>query len=64
MSENQKPDVKSSRRKFLKAGAGAAATGAAIGFPMISTAQSPKVLKLQGAWGGGIFKEFAVDYKS
>lgn len=61
MSENEK-QVKASRRKFLKAGAGAAATGAAIGFPMISTAQSPKVLKMQGAWGGGIFKEFAVDY--
>jgi TRAP-type mannitol/chloroaromatic compound transport system substrate-binding protein len=50
----------SGRRKFLKASAGVTA-GAAVGFPMIATAQ-PKVLKIQGAWGGGIFKEFAVDY--
>jgi TRAP-type mannitol/chloroaromatic compound transport system substrate-binding protein len=49
-----------SRRKFMKASAGVAA-GAAVGFPMIATAQ-PKVLKMQGAWGGGIFKEFAIDY--
>ena len=52
----------SSRRKFLK-GSLAAATGAAtVGFPMISTGAGNTVLKLQGAWGGGIFKEFAVDY--
>lgn len=51
----------SSRRKFLKGTAAAAGT-AAVGFPMISTAAEPTVLKLQGAWGGGIFKEFAVDY--
>ena len=51
-----------SRRKFLK-GSLAAATGAAtVGFPMISTGAGNTVLKLQGAWGGGIFKEYAVDY--
>ncbi len=57
-------DAKSSpgRRKFLKGGLAAAAGTAAVGFPMISTAAKPTVLKLQGAWGGGIFKEFAVDY--
>ena len=52
------------RRKFLKGGIAAAGT-AAVGFPMISNAAShakPVVLKLQGAWGGGIFKEYAVDY--
>ena len=52
----------SGRRKFLKAGA-AAATATAMGFPAIAMAKSkPTVLKVQGAWGGGIFKEFAVDY--
>ena len=54
----------STRRKFLKAGT--AAVGAAtIGLPMAAQAAShakPVVLKLQGAWGGGIFKEYAVDY--
>jgi len=51
------------RRKFLKGGLAAAAGTAAAGFPMIGTAASkPTVLKLQGAWGGGIFKEFAEDY--
>lgn len=54
-----------SRRKFLKNGIAAAAGATAVGFPMISNAAShakPVVLKLQGAWGGGIFKEYAVDY--
>ncbi|MCK4708169.1 MAG: TRAP transporter substrate-binding protein, partial [Gammaproteobacteria bacterium] len=52
----------SGRRKFLK-GSIAAATGTvAAGFPMISIAAKPTVLKVQGAWGGGIFKEYAVDY--
>jgi TRAP-type mannitol/chloroaromatic compound transport system substrate-binding protein len=57
-----KPDV-SSRRKFLT-GAAAATTGAAIaGFPMISVAQSPIVLKMQGAWGAkDIFNEMAQEY--
>jgi TRAP-type mannitol/chloroaromatic compound transport system substrate-binding protein len=52
-----------SRRKFLT-GATVAATGAAItGFPMISVAQSPIVLKMQGAWGAkDIFNEFAEEY--
>ncbi|HCX33846.1 MAG TPA: C4-dicarboxylate ABC transporter [Rhodocyclaceae bacterium] len=51
------------RRKFLK-GAAAGATGAAIaGFPMISVAQSPVVLKMQGAWGAkDIFNEMAEEY--
>ncbi|MET0047327.1 MAG: TRAP transporter substrate-binding protein [Sedimenticola sp.] len=52
----------SSRRKFLKGGIAAAAGTVAAGFPMISTAAKPTVLKVQGAWGGGIFKEYAVDY--
>ena len=50
-----------SRRKFLKAGAATATGAAVLGFPHIANA-APTVLKIQGAWGSGIFKEFAVDY--
>ncbi|HXV12288.1 MAG TPA: TRAP transporter substrate-binding protein [Burkholderiales bacterium] len=64
-SNNLQPEQKpaKSRRKFLT-GAGAAAAGAAItGFPMISVAQTPVVLKMQGAWGAtDIFNEFAQEY--
>ena len=56
-------DNPSSRRKFLKSGLAAAAAGSvAAGFPMIAKAEKPVVLKLQGAWGGGIFKEYALDF--
>ena len=55
-------EVKTSRRKFLKTGAAAIAGGAAIAAPSISKAASPVVLKVQAAWGGGIFLEFAEDY--
>ena len=53
-------DIKQpSRRKFLKgAAAGTAATIAAV--PYVANAQI--VLKVQAAWGGGIFLEFAQDY--
>ncbi len=53
---------KSSRRRFLK-GAGVATAGAAavIAFPNIATA-APTVLKVQAAWGGGIFLEDAKHY--
>jgi TRAP-type mannitol/chloroaromatic compound transport system substrate-binding protein len=72
MSENKKPYAKvgastcddkvGSRRKFLKGGLAVAGTMAA-GFPMISkAADKPVVLKMQGAWGSGIFKEYALDY--
>jgi TRAP-type mannitol/chloroaromatic compound transport system substrate-binding protein len=53
------------RRKFLTGGtAAAAAAGAAItGFPMFSVAQTPIVIKMQGAWGAkDIFNDFAVEY--
>ena len=51
-----------SRRKFLK-GAGVATAGvaAAIAFPNVATA-APTVLKVQAAWGGGIFLEDAKNY--
>ena len=60
-SADTKPSA--SRRKFLT-GAAAATSGAAItGFPMISVAQSPVVLKMQGAWGAkDIFNEMAEQY--
>jgi len=57
-----KQDKALSRRKFLK-GTGVAATGAAaavLSAPHIAKAAT--VLKVQAAWGGGIFLEFAQDY--
>ncbi len=53
-------DVKRpSRRKFLK-GAAAGTTAAVAAVPYLARAQT--VLKVQAAWGGGIFLEFAQDY--
>jgi len=55
-------DTKNTRRKFLKAGAATVAGGAAaIAMPNIATA-APVVLKVQAAWGGGIFLENAKSY--
>jgi TRAP-type mannitol/chloroaromatic compound transport system substrate-binding protein len=52
----------SSRRKFL-AGAAAASGAAIAGFPMISVAQSPIVLRFQSTWPAkDIFHEYAQDY--
>ena len=52
-----------SRRKFLAKSAATIAGGAAIaGAPSIARAAKPIVLKVQAAWGGGIFLEFAKDY--
>ncbi|MDX1431575.1 MAG: TRAP transporter substrate-binding protein [Gammaproteobacteria bacterium] len=52
----------SSRRKFLKAGAAGAAGAAALGFPMVSRAQTT-TLKMQGSWGAkDIFNEMAEEY--
>ena len=60
-------DQKTSRRKFLTTGAATIAGGAAaLAAPSIVNASShmkkPVVLKVQAAWGGGIFLEFAEDY--
>jgi len=50
------------RRKFLTGAAGAAGA-AALSAPMISVAQSPVVIKMQGAWGAkDIFNEMAEEY--
>lgn len=54
---------KVSRRKFLKTGGAAVAGGAAatvLATPHVAKAAT--VLKVQAAWGGGIFLEFAQDY--
>ncbi|MCX7897254.1 MAG: TRAP transporter substrate-binding protein [Rhodocyclaceae bacterium] len=60
LNNEQRTHTQPARRKFLKT----AAAGAAItGFPMISVAQSPIVLKMQGAWGAkDIFNEMAEQY--
>jgi TRAP-type mannitol/chloroaromatic compound transport system substrate-binding protein len=50
------------RRRFLTGAVGAAAGGAAlVAAPNVSRAQTV-ALKVQAAWGGGIFLEFAEDY--
>jgi TRAP-type mannitol/chloroaromatic compound transport system substrate-binding protein len=50
-----------SRRSFLARAA--ATTAGAVGFPMIAVAQSPALLRFQGAWpAADIFHEYALDY--
>ncbi len=64
MKEQQavKKEPKLSRRKFLKAGAATAAGAAALGFPMVSRAETV-TLKMQGAWGAkDIFNDMAMQY--
>jgi TRAP-type mannitol/chloroaromatic compound transport system substrate-binding protein len=52
-----------SRRKFFGTAATAAVAAPLAGFPMIAVAQSPVVLKIQGAWGTNeIFSEMAQQY--
>jgi TRAP-type mannitol/chloroaromatic compound transport system substrate-binding protein len=49
-----------SRRQFIAAGTGAAAT---LGFPMIAKSAGPMTMRWQGAWGEkGIFHEYAQDF--
>ena len=53
---------KVTRRKFIKGSAVVASAGAAtLAMPNIATA-APTVLKVQAAWGGGIFLENAKSY--
>lgn len=55
--------AKPARRSFLRAAAAGAAGAAAMTAPMVSVAQSPIVLKMQGAWGAkDIFNEMAEEY--
>ena len=52
--------AKPARRRFLGS---AAAGAAALTAPMVSVAQSPIVIKMQGAWGAkDIFNEMAMEY--
>jgi TRAP-type mannitol/chloroaromatic compound transport system substrate-binding protein len=51
------------RRRFLGAAASGVAGAAAMTAPMIAVAQSPVVMKMQGAWGAkDIWNEMAEDY--
>ena len=55
-------DKATTRRKFLTGAAGVAAAGTtAVAMPHVAAA-APKVLKVQAAWGGGIFLENAKSY--
>jgi len=52
-----------SRRRFFGKAATAAVAAPLAGFPMISVAQSPIVLKMQGAWGPNeVFTDMAQQY--
>ncbi len=63
MSQNDSPRTPASRRRFLGAAVSGAAGAAAMTAPMIAVAQSPIVLKMQGAWGAkDIFNEMAQEY--
>ncbi len=54
------PVQPATRRRFLGRAAAGAAGAAAMAAPMVSVAQSPVVLKMQGAWGAkDIFNEMA-----
>jgi TRAP-type mannitol/chloroaromatic compound transport system substrate-binding protein len=56
-------EAKPARRRFLGAAASGVAGAAAMAAPMVSVAQSPIVLKMQGAWGAkDIFNEMAEEY--
>jgi len=58
----EKAGAAATRRKFLAGATGAVAGGAAvIAMPNVATA-APTVLKVQAAWGGGIFLENAKSY--
>ena len=51
------------RRRFLRAAATGVAGAAAMAAPMVSVAQAPIVLKMQGAWGAkDIFNDMAQEY--
>jgi TRAP-type mannitol/chloroaromatic compound transport system substrate-binding protein len=57
------PGTTPARRRFLRAAVGGVAGAAAMTAPMVSVAQTPIVLKMQGAWGAkDIFNEMAEEY--
>ena len=60
--KQDEPAPATGRRGFIKTGAAAAAGAAALGFPMVSRAQTT-TLKMQGSWGAkSIFTEMAQQY--
>jgi TRAP-type mannitol/chloroaromatic compound transport system substrate-binding protein len=57
------PAALQGRRQFFGKAATAAVAAPLAGFPMISVAQAPVVLKIQGSWGqNDIFSEMAQQY--
>jgi TRAP-type mannitol/chloroaromatic compound transport system substrate-binding protein len=57
------PQEPPARRRFLGKAASGVVGAAAMAAPMVSVAQSPIVLKMQGAWGAkDIFNEMAEEY--
>ena len=64
MTEKKVEESSVSRRKFLKGSALAATATSAgtVAAPMIAKAAKPVTLKMQAAWGGGIFLENAQSY--
>jgi TRAP-type mannitol/chloroaromatic compound transport system substrate-binding protein len=63
VTANTTDQVKPARRRFLGAAVAGTAGAAALTAPMISVAQSPTVLKMQGAWGAkDVFNEMAEQY--
>ncbi|GAB4180306.1 MAG: TRAP transporter substrate-binding protein [Rhodocyclaceae bacterium] len=63
MSSEKKTSVQPSRRKFLSRAAAGTAGAAAMGFPMISVAQSPISMRWQSTWPSkDIFHEYALDF--
>ena len=52
---------KINRRKFIRGGAVAAASAGALAAPSVARAETV-TLKMQAAWGGGIFLENAQSY--
>ena len=62
-NENQNTPL--SRRSFLSKAAAGTAGAAALGFPMISVAQSPITMRWQSTWPAkDIFHEYAQDFAS
>ena len=63
MNEQAFTSTPPARRRFLGRAVAGAAGAAAMAAPMTSDAQSPIVLKMQGAWGAkDIFNEMAEEY--
>jgi len=63
VAEAHTESPQASRRRFFGKAATAAVAAPLAGFPMISVAQSPVVMKIQGSWGQNeIFSEMAQQY--